>query len=311
MDKISVLMSVYNETEEYVHLAINSILNQTYSEIQFIVVLDNPDNDPLKKLLQYYAGIDSRILLLINEVNIGLTRSLNRALQYADGNFIARMDADDISEFDRFERQIEYLLKNKLDFIGGETRWIDETGSVIKEKSNASMPSDCLEEWLMYEDCLAHPTWLVKKEVFDMLNGYKEIRACEDYNFVLRARNKKVKFGICDSIVLNYRINSNGISKNNVLRQVLSSYYMQKRIDMINELNDEDIQKYLEDRRLDCYSQRYIDSMEILKTGIKRIKQKDPRFVISFVKALLKCKYVFINMRMIVKLNLLMKKYQS
>ena len=92
---ISVIMSVYNETNIDLLLSINSILNQTYENLEFIIVDDNPDNKRIKEVLDQQT--DPRIKIIYNKANMGLVFSLNEALKHVNGEFVARMDADDIS----------------------------------------------------------------------------------------------------------------------------------------------------------------------------------------------------------------------
>ena len=117
MPKISVLMSVYNEPIDWMRQAIESILNQTYKDFEFIIVNDNPEREENQFVLNEYRNKDSRIIILCNEHNIGLTKSLNKGLTVANGEYIARMDADDIALPKRFEKQALYLAKNKNVFL--------------------------------------------------------------------------------------------------------------------------------------------------------------------------------------------------
>ena len=109
---ISVIMSVYNEKSIYVEKSIDSILNQTYNDLEMVIVLDSPDNETLLRILKEYTHKDARVKLLINDRNSGLAMSLNRAIEVAQGEYLARMDADDISKPERLERELEYLIKN-------------------------------------------------------------------------------------------------------------------------------------------------------------------------------------------------------
>lgn len=94
-DKVSVIMSVYNEEIGILREAIESILNQSYKNIQFIIIIDNPGYEDAKKILNEYSKEDKRIEIIENYENIGLVNSLNKGLKLANGEFIARMDADD------------------------------------------------------------------------------------------------------------------------------------------------------------------------------------------------------------------------
>ncbi len=110
---VSVIMTNYNTPEEYLRQAIDSILNQTYSNLEFIIVDDCSTDNSLSVIESYE---DKRIIILKNSKNIGLTKSLNKALAVCEGEFIARMDSDDISEPERFEKQIQYL-KDHYDVV--------------------------------------------------------------------------------------------------------------------------------------------------------------------------------------------------
>ena len=104
---ISVIMSVFN-ADEYVAEAIESILNQTYSHFEFIII-DDGSTDSSLRIIQKYAIEDQRIRVILNEKNIGLAKSLSKGIDVSQGMYIARMDADDISLPDRFYKQICYF----------------------------------------------------------------------------------------------------------------------------------------------------------------------------------------------------------
>lgn len=129
--KISVIMSVYNGMP-YLKEAVQSILKQTFKDFEFIVVNDASTDDSW----QYLKGLnDKRIKLIINEKNLGLATSLNDGIKIAKGNFIARMDADDVSKPDRLEVQYKFLTKNpEIDLCGSWADIIDEKGKIVAEK---------------------------------------------------------------------------------------------------------------------------------------------------------------------------------
>lgn len=103
---ISVIMSNFNTPEEYLREAIESVLNQTYNNFEFIII-DDCSTDNSLEIIKTYT--DERIVILKNDENLGITKSLNRGLKIAKGEFVARMDADDICLPERFEKQVEYL----------------------------------------------------------------------------------------------------------------------------------------------------------------------------------------------------------
>lgn len=255
---ISVIMSTYKEDERLLRESIESILNQTYRDFEYIIILDYPDNDVHKSVIEEYALKDDRIHFYINEKNMGLTDSLNRGLSLCHGEYIARMDADDISLPDRLERQMKYLEKNHYDLIGGITEMINENGSLLY--SIKSVPTDPkkINKALRYSQCIAHPTWLGRKEVFEKNAGYRHMPLCEDYDFTLRAVLNGFVVSNLNEAVLKYRMTSNSISRSNLFEQYLymsyiTNEYKNKGIASVDKayayvqkhLNDSDTEKYL------------------------------------------------------------------
>ena len=255
---ITVIMSTYKEDERLLRESIESILNQTYKDFEYIIILDYPDNDVHKSVIEEYALKDDRIHFYINEKNMGLTDSLNRGLSLCHGEYIARMDADDISLPDRLERQMKYLEKNHYDLIGGITEMINENGSLLY--SIKSVPTDPkkINKALRYSQCIAHPTWLGKKEVFEKNAGYRHMPLCEDYDFTLRAVLNGFVISNLNEAVLKYRMTSNSISRSNLFEQYLymsyiTNEYKNKRVASVDKayayvqqhLNDSDTEKYL------------------------------------------------------------------
>lgn len=255
---ISVIMSTYKEDERLLRESIESILNQTYRDFEYIIILDYPDNDIHKSVIEEYALKDNRIHFYINEKNMGLTDSLNRGLSLCHGEYIARMDADDISLPDRLERQMEYLEKNHYDLIGGITEMINENGSLLY--SIKSVPADPkkINKALRYSQCIAHPTWLGRKEVFEKNAGYRHMPLCEDYDFTLRAVLNGFVISNLNEPVLKYRMTSNSISRSNLFEQYLymsyiTNEYKNKHVASVDKayayvqqhLNDSDTEKYL------------------------------------------------------------------
>ena len=184
---VSVIMSTYKESELFLRQSIESILNQSFNDFEFIIVLDNPDNNIHINLISDYAKKDHRIRFYINEYNLGLTKTLNKAILLAKGKYICRMDADDISISNRIEIQKEYLESNNYDLIGGISQMIDEDGNAIYSIKKVPSDFEKIKKCIRYNQVISHPTWFGKKIVFDTLSGYREIPLCEDYDFTLRA----------------------------------------------------------------------------------------------------------------------------
>ena len=120
--KISVLMTVYKESEEELKESFESIINQTYKNFEVIVVNDG-SSDKTDEIEQYN---DERVKIIVNEKNIGLPLSLNKALDVATGDYYARMDSDDISTLDRFEKQLKYIENEDCDLVGSYMQYFYE-----------------------------------------------------------------------------------------------------------------------------------------------------------------------------------------
>ncbi len=226
MPKISVIMSGYKEDIRYLKESINSILNQTYTDFELIFLLDNPSNKDITDLLNDYCKKDKRIRFFINEENLGLAKTLNKALTFVKGEYIARMDADDVSMPNRLEAQLNYLLKNGYDLIGGLSKMIDEDGNEIYNIKSVPQDFNNIKKALRYNQVISHPTWFGKTEVFKALNGYRLIPLCEDTDFTLRAVLKGYKISNYNETVLSYRVTKNSISRSNLYEQFLYLQYI-------------------------------------------------------------------------------------
>ena len=215
---ISVLMCVYNETEYELRCSIESILAQSFDDFEFIIILDNPNNDLLLNVIYEYEKSDDRIRLLINSYNMGLIASLNKGLLEAKGDYVARMDADDISSRNRLLLQKEYLDSHKdISVVFGNAIYIDETGNIIKK--NLKLDDANIRKIMRIRNCVIHPcTMFRKKNVLD-LGGYREVFSVEDYDLWTRLLINGNDIGVIDKYLLKYRVRGNGISQKNAYIQ--------------------------------------------------------------------------------------------
>src|SRR3990167_3934050 len=187
--KISVIMSVYNGMP-FLKEATESILKQTYKNFEFIIVDDGSED----KSWEYLKSLkDKKIKLIKNKRNLGLAASLNKALQRAQGDFIARMDADDVSKPERLTTQMDFMKKNpQVDICGSFVKVIDENGQIIGQIKKPISDKEIKKE-LFWLPSLLHPTWFAREEVFRKLNGYdKRWDYVEDFEFLTRAKDYKM-----------------------------------------------------------------------------------------------------------------------
>jgi len=206
---ITVILPVFNG-EKYLVEAIESILNQTYENFEFIIINDGSKDGTLE-IIEKYKKQDSRILLISRE-NRGLVESLNEGLGLAKGKYIARMDADDISERSRFENQLEIMENNKLDVVGSHFIVIDDDG--VKQQA-VFMPIKEELISLQFLDTVpvAHPSVMINREfLLKHKLSYKDI-STEDYYLWSEMYRLGAKFSNCDDFLFYYRNNSNSFSR--------------------------------------------------------------------------------------------------
>lgn len=224
--RISVVMAAYNEKIDYIRQAIDSILKQTYDDFELIIVLDNPDNDVLNDYIRVRANEDDRIILIYNGTNMGLAKSLNRGLQVAQGEYVARMDADDISMPNRFEIQIDYMEQHpECGLVCGRTEYIDgkgnKTGVITPYYANVYAINRMLEVGCVF----THPGIMVRRNSYEEVGGYHAFVSAQDYDLYLRMKEKGIIMAMVPEILVQYRVNPDGISQKNRLRQVLCARY--------------------------------------------------------------------------------------
>ena len=178
--KISVVMSVYNG-EKHLRESIESILNQTFTDFEFIIVNDGSTDNSLEIIKSYD---DERIKIINNEENIGLTKSLNKAIKQARGVYIARQDADDISLSNRLELQFKFLEKHpEVALLGTGIYVIDENGDEIEKRIMHPNP----KRSLLKGNRFIHGSVMFRKSVIDELGAYNEtLRYSQDYELWLR-----------------------------------------------------------------------------------------------------------------------------
>lgn len=210
--KISVVMSVYNGSL-YLRESIESILNQTFTDFEFIIINDC-STDNTWEILTEYAEKDQRIKLFNNQENIGLTKSLNKGLNLSQGEYIARQDADDLSLPQRFEKQVAVLNEHpEVALASCDIEIIDSQGNFIEKFQRACEP-DLVEWYLLFYNRLAgHSQVMFRRELVITLEGYCEsYRYSQDYE--LWCRIVKVgKIFISPEVLLQQRRHEASLSK--------------------------------------------------------------------------------------------------
>jgi hypothetical protein len=204
--RVTVLMSVYNG-ERYLREAMESILAQTFADFQFLIINDG-STDSSVEIIQSY--IDNRICLIHNDANMGLTASLNKGLEFSQGDYIARMDADDISRPERLALQVRFMDANpKVGVCGSWVQFISKANKSIWKLPEKTEEIRC---WQFHTVGVAHPTVMIRRQDF-IQHGLlydPHYRYAQDYELWGRAI-RYTEFTNIQKVLLDYRLSSDQI----------------------------------------------------------------------------------------------------
>jgi len=200
---VSVLMPAYN-AEKFIAEAIESILNQTFKDFEFIIV-DDCSTDSTWEIIQRYSQKDSRIIGVRNEENLYIAKALNKGMQYTSSNFIARMDADDISLPNRIDQQFNLINSNKqIAVVGGNIILIDESGQKIGNRTYPVGDRE-IKARMFKHSPFAHPATMFRKDSFVEFSGYNSRWSpSEDIDLWFKI-GTKYQFANIPNNVLKYR----------------------------------------------------------------------------------------------------------
>lgn len=206
---VTVILPVYNERREYLESAVESILRQTYGNLEFLIA-DDGSGPETAAILDEMVPRDPRIRLIRHE-NLGLTRTLNKLIRQSHGAFIARQDSDDISELDRIERQVScFSSRPELMLLGTGCLLIDAQDKVLY-RERVKTRSRTLKRILKRTNQFVHGSVMFRSEVFLKYGYYEEYRYAEDYDLFSRIA-EKCEIDNIDLPLYRYRINPEGIS---------------------------------------------------------------------------------------------------
>jgi hypothetical protein len=218
--ELSIVMSVYN-AERFLDKAIGSILDQQFSDYEFVIV-DDASTDSTMNLVQKWAAADDRIKIFRNETRLGLTKSLNRAISQTTAPWIARQDGDDVSHSARLRLQMDQLGKNPdVGVLGTWYEGIDKEGRHLYWMTLPAVDQK-IKRWLRTINCLCHGTVIFSKDLFIKAGGYPEkYPFAQDYALWLRF-SKLTKIKNIPEVLYQRRIHDGAVSQLNQERwQVL------------------------------------------------------------------------------------------
>lgn len=289
---ISVLLPIYKEPIEYIKQSIDSILNQSFQDFRLLLLVDtgcdSPEFDTIhREVIEYYKN-ESKLLILINNKNLGLSKNLNNGLKFANSKYIARMDADDIAIRERFEKQLEFMEeRQEVSLCGSRCNLINSKGEIIGQSKSIN-EKELVIRMLCGINPVPHPTFFARKDVYTLLNGYREIPAAEDYDFLARMLLSKHKIHMIDDILINYRISAgrSRISTQRRYIQLKISEIIAANLRKCKEIGIEDVNKVLNSKQNYLFSlldRLSLELDDLFQRKYKRLynKVKWPIFLIS------------------------------
>lgn len=266
---VSVLMPCYRESAAEFSEALDSILKQTYTRIEVVVIFDDPDNKTLYEIARDRVASDSRIRLVKNKRNLGLSAALGRGFNASNGEYICRMDSDDVSEGNRIERQLAYLKENDLDLVGSYLNAIDEDGELLYLVDAIPSASGLVERSLKIRNCVPHPSWFGKRAVFEL--GYRPVPLAEDYDLLLRAELRGFSIGNVPEPLIRYRMTKNSISRSNLYDQYLVSRILSSAYKKGYALDAVEISERVSSRSSTRARTNYLKANECFNNGMQML----------------------------------------
>jgi len=285
MPKVSVILSAYN-AEKYIPAAVESILSQTFRDIEFFIVND-ASNDGTGKIIESFT--DSRIKYVKNTVNLGVAVSVNNCMDRAKGEYIARMDADDISLPRRLERQADFLDKNCSVGICGA--WIKTFGPGKNYTDRFPVSPEEIKFKMLIENPLAQPAIMIRKSMFDKysLRYIPEYFPSEDYELWSRAVRHFEAANIPE-VLLNYRIhpeNASSTKREKQLKDTDAIKISQLKF-LAEDINEDEAEVFINLVKKNNGSGReFIDTSLSVLLKIKKANEKkhiyDDRYIMPFI----------------------------
>lgn len=223
-------MTVYN-AEQFVAEAIDSILNQTYTHFE-LLILNDASTDKTEQIVLEKQRLDPRIKYFINEQNSGLSKTKNKLIPFAQGEYIALTDADDINAPERFEKQVAILNAHKDTHIVGSAVNLINTKGVVCDTWHYPTEDAEIKKGLETSTTIANPVAMFRRQVFFTIGGYDErLVICEDWDFYYRA-SKHFNFKNIAESLLFYRFHETNTSVTKLEYTVMYGVYFRYKLPM-------------------------------------------------------------------------------
>jgi len=227
---ISIILPVWKAAPEYFSSSLKSILDQSYNDLEILIIFQKSHTNLDDKIMNILDGNsdDHRLKIIIRETPAFID-ALNLGIQKAEGQFIARMDADDISEKNRFEEQLEFLRTHNFSMVGSQVTSIDEQGNVI---GHIDFPTshDEIRHKIMFHNPFAHPSILLRREVFEKIGLYNpKFEGAEDYDLYFRIISKNFRVGNVPEYLIRLRETPNSLMRGSGWFKKRLRYWQVKR----------------------------------------------------------------------------------
>ena len=227
---LSIIMTVYNG-EKYISDAIESILDQTYSDFEFIII-DDKSIDASYSICQKYASQDNRIRLYRNHKNLWVVKSRNILLSKIshDSKYVAILDADDIADIYRMEKQVEFLEQNlEYSIVGSALNIINQSGQLIWQRIYPHTDEE-ISQSIFKKSPVAQPAVMIRKNDLDKIGNYDEnFERCQDYDLWCRAFDSGYKIINIPDLLTFYRVYSEQWKSKHVKLSLKNTIKIQKK----------------------------------------------------------------------------------
>lgn len=224
MPKVSILMPVYN-AEKYLIEAVDSILNQTFRDWELIIINDG-STDRSQELLSQIA--DNRVITVDNEKNLGLIDTLNKGINLCKGEYIVRMDADDISTPERIEKQVQFMDSHPHYILCGTNALVIDNNGKVTGKIRNLTDNQFLQINLLFSNPFIHPSMMIRRDILRSNLYDKQYKHIEDYELWCRIALLGEVANLQDDLLL-YRWHDSNISVINAETQIRSKKEINKR----------------------------------------------------------------------------------
>ncbi len=296
--KVSILMSAFN-SENFISKSIESVINQSYSNYEMIIV-DDGSNDSTKEIIKMHSFKNSKIRLF-SKSNSGITESLNYGLSFCQGEWIARLDSDDLCHVDRLKKQIKLAESSKkIGLVGSDAIFINKLDKNLFYYSYPTNHNDLKNNLLSCSKFFAHSSAFYNRKLIESLEGYRERSGMsEDWDLWLRIAYKKEIKNINEPLV-KIRIHDNQVSNKNHLNHaydtrtvvIANILKISKKYDPIEVFTDDEFKNFK------MYIIKYLDNLgfkdyQKFKSIIKNPLIKRLTLPFIFLKYLIKPFYIY------------------